>query len=96
MQHAPDFTWTEKYEEAMSDEHTPLAKWSSFRKSSFALTQANYRNIQRTAQRKSKQTIHFLLPLLVSQENEMLVLWLAVDYTLTEITEAVVHRCSSK
>ena len=75
-----------------------LNKWIFFRESSFVLTQAHYRKLQRTVKRKWNKRIyliwnlqipiHFLLSLVVSHhslcrlwshENEMLVLWLAVN-----------------
>ena len=65
-----------------------LAKQSSFRGSSFVLTQAEYRKLQRIVERKWNKRI-FLL----SHENEMSVLWLAFNSHLTEITKAVVRRC---
>ena len=83
-----------------------LAKQSSFRESSFVLTQAEYRKLQRIVERKwSKRIfliwnlqflIHFLLSLFLSHENEMSVLWLAFNSHLAEITKAVVRRCYSK
>ena len=61
-----------------------LAKRSSVSESSFVLTQANYRKLQRTVKRnwnkrkflisKLQILIHFVLSLLVSHENKMLVL----------------------
>ena len=67
-----------------------LAKRSSIRESSFVLTQANYRKFQRIIKRKWNKRIflisnlqfliHFLLSLLSSHKNEMLVLWLAFNY----------------
>ena len=61
-----------------------LAKRSSSRKSSFVLTQANYRKLQTTGKRKLNKRvflisnlpilIHFLLSILASHENEVLVL----------------------
>ena len=66
-----------------------LAKRSSFRESSFVLVQVNHQKLQRTVKRKwSKRIflisklqipIHFLLSLLMSHENKMLVIWLAVN-----------------
>ena len=69
-----------------------LNKRSSFKESSFVLTQANYSKLQRTVKQKwnkriflisnLKVSIHFLFSFLVSHENEneMLVLWLAFNY----------------
>ena len=66
-----------------------LAKRSSFRESSFVLTQTNYQKLQRTGKRKWNKRIflisnlptliHFLLSLLVSHENEVLILWIAAN-----------------
>ena len=61
-----------------------LAKLSSFRESSFALTQVNYRKLRRTVKQKwnkiifliSNLQIPFLLSLLTSYEKEILVFWL--------------------
>ena len=60
-------------------------KRSSFRELSFVLTQANCWKLQRTVKRKCNKrilsisnlqiSIHFLFSLLLSRENEMLVLW---------------------
>ena len=73
-----------------------LTKRSSFRESYFVITQANYQKLQRTVKRKWNKRIflisnlqipiHFLLLLFMSHGNEMLVLWLAVNKTSTEIT----------
>ena len=58
------------------------------------LTQANCQKLQRTGRREWNMKIflianlqiliHFLLPLLVSQENEILVLWLTVNNMRTQ------------
>ena len=88
-----------------------LAKRSSFGESSVVLTNVNYRELQRTVKRKwnkriflisnLKILIHFLLSLLASHKNEMLVLWLAFNYIKPEqklqkqsFADVLLNRCS--
>ena len=85
-----------------------LAKRSSFGESSVVLTNVNYRELQRTVKRKwkflisnLKILIHFLLSLLASHKNEMLVLWLAFNYIKPQqklqkqsFADVLLNRCS--
>ena len=83
-------TWDLSVENYVTVTSNSLAKGSLFRESYFALTQANYRKIQGTVKRNWNKRIfsiwnlqipiHFLPSLLVSHENEMLVLWLPFNY----------------